>query len=56
MPWNLWSGGETVNEAEKISEEVIAENFPQTVKDINQYLRSSMNPKPDKYKENHVCG
>ena len=39
----------------KKSQEVIAENFPQMVKDTNKYSRSSMNPMQDTYKENHVC-
>lgn len=42
------------NEAEKISEEIIAENSYKLVNGINQYSRSSVNTKQDKYKENHI--
>ena len=42
------------NDAEKISEEINAENSPKFIKHINQYSRSEVNSKQNKYKANHT--
>lgn len=46
-------GEKRQNGAEGISEEIIAQQSPQINKDIN-LQQSSVNPKPDDYKENHI--
>ena len=47
-------GEETEKRPEKISKDIIAENFPNTEKEIVKQVQEAQNPRKDKPKEEHT--